>query len=88
MPVGNKPLTMISIFGKRWEMDLAIVAPTLISSELLVSILLVPQFITSGPMDFGNTISLMRHKTFSIPSPLIPSLIVLYRKMKFLHIVG
>ena len=48
-------------------MDLAIVTtPTLISSELLVSILLVPQCTMTDLIYFGNTISLKRHKTFSI----------------------
>ena len=70
-------------------MDLAIVTiPTLISSELLVSILLVPQCIITDLIDFGNTVSLMHHKTFSIQSPPIPRLIVLHCKMKFLHTVG
>ena len=70
-------------------MDLPIVTtPTLILSELLVLILLVPQCITTDLIDFGNTISLMRHKTFSIRSPPIPRLTVLYYKMKFLHTVG
>ena len=39
-------------------------------------------------IDFGNTISLMLHKTFSIRSPPIPRLTVLYCKMNFLHTVG
>ena len=70
-------------------MDLAIVTtPTTISSEQLVLILLVPQRITIDLIDFGNTISLMRHKTFSIRSPPIPRLTVLYCKIKFLHTVG
>ena len=60
-------------------MDLAIVTtPRFISSELEVSILLVPQCITTDLIDFGSTISLMCHKTFSI----------LFRKMKFLSTVG
>ena len=70
-------------------MDLAIVTtPTLIPSELLVSILLVPQCITTDLLDFGNTLLLMRHKTFSIRSPPSPRLKALYCKMKFLHTVG
>ena len=36
-------------------------------------------------IDFSNTISLMRHKTYSVRSPPIPRLTVLYCKMKFLH---
>ena len=51
-------------------MDLAIVTtPTLISSELLVSILLVLQGIMTDLILFGDTTLLMRHKTFSIRSP-------------------
>ena len=70
-------------------MDLAIVtALTLILFELLVSILLVLQCITTDLIDFGSTLSLMRHKMFSTRSPPIPRLIVLYRKMKSLHTVG
>ena len=56
-------------------MDLAIVTtPTLISTELMVSILLEGQCITTDLIDFGNAILLMRHKTFSIHSPPIPTL--------------
>ena len=54
-------------------MDLAMIAtPKLISSELLVLILLVPQCITTDLIDFGSTILLMHHKTFSIWSLPIP----------------
>ena len=86
MPLGNKPLTVTSIFWWQWEMDLAIVTtPTLISSELLVLVLLVPQCITTDLIDFDSTILLMCHKTFSVCSLPIHRLIVLYGKMKFLH---
>ena len=71
------------------DLHVAIVTtPTLITSELLVSIVLVPQSITTDLTDFRNPTSLVRHKTFAIQSPPIPSLIVLYCKMKFLHTVG
>ena len=65
-------------------MEVAIVTtPTLISSELQLSILLAPQCITTDLIDFGNTIWLIRHKTFSIRSPPITRLTVFYCKMKF-----
>ena len=67
-------------------MDIAtVIIPKLISSELLVSVLFVPQCRTTDLTDFGSTISLMRHKMFSTRSPPIPRLIVFYRKKKFLH---
>ena len=62
--------------------------PQLISSELLVSILFAPQRITTDLTDFGSTIPLMRHKTFSTWYPLILRLIVLYREKKFLDTIG
>ena len=69
--------------------SLAIVTTlTLISSKLLASILLVTQCITTDLIDFGNTISPMLHKMFSVWSPPVPRLTVLYCKMKFLHTVG
>ena len=49
-------------------MDLAIVTtPTLISSELLVSILLVPYCITTDLIDFGNSILLKRFHVSAVP---------------------
>ena len=73
-------------------MDLAIViTPKLISSELLVPILFVPQCITTDLTDFGNTILLMSHKAFSTRFPPIPRLKrnqKHYRKNKFVHTVG
>ena len=65
-------------------MDLAIVT----TPKLSVSILFVPQCITTDLTDFGSTTSLIGYKTFSTRSPPIPRLIVLYRKKKSLHRVG
>ena len=62
-------------------MDLAIVATS--TPVLLLSILFVPQCITTDLTDFGSTISVMRHKMFSTRSPPVPRLIVLFCKKNF-----
>ena len=61
--------------------------PKLISSELLVSVLFVPQCLTTDLADFGSTISSTRCKTFLARSPPIPRLIDFTEK-KVLHRVG
>ena len=58
--------------------------PNLISSELVMSILFVPQCVRTVLTNFGSFILLTHHKTFSSRSLPIPSLIVLYRKNKIL----
>ena len=70
-------------------MDLAMAKISkLILSELLLSILFVLQCLTTDLTDFGSTIFLTHHKTFSAWSPPIPRLTVLYREKKVLHTVG
>ena len=61
--------------------------PSLTSSELLSSILIVPQCVTTDLSDFTRTIMLTRYKTLSALLPEVRSLIVLYRKKEVLHTV-
>ena len=61
-------------------MDLVIVATS--TPMLLVSILFVPQCITTDLTDFGSTMLVMCHKTFTTRSPPVQRLIVLFCKKK------
>ena len=54
MSLGNSPVTIISTFGCRLEMDSAMTKiPKLVSYVLVVLILLVPQWMTTDPTNLG-----------------------------------
>ena len=70
-------------------MDLAITkGPKLIPSDLLLLILFIKQCKMADLTDFGRTILLMRHETFSTRSTPTFTLTALYCEENFLHTVG